>query len=102
MKDIQQEVDEWINLYKVGYFPVFEQIARLTEEVGELSREISHRYGLKKKKETEDIADLEGELGDVLFTLTCIANALNLDMKRGFDATMNKLKTRDKDRWEKK
>ncbi len=70
--------------------------------MGELSREISHRYGLKKKKETEDSRDVEEELGDVLFTLACIANALNLDMQRGFDATMDKIKTRDKDRWEKK
>ena len=38
----------------------------------------------------------------VIFTLACLANSLNLDLDRDFEAMMNKIKSRDKDRWEKK
>lgn len=102
MKEVQQKVDAWVQQYKIGYFEPFECIARISEEVGELSREVSHRYGAKKKKDTEDKADLEEELGDVIFSLTCLANSLDLDMDRGFEKVMGKLNSRDKDRWEKK
>ncbi len=102
MKDIQRSVDMWVRQCKIGYFEPLECIARIAEEVGELSREVSHRYGSKKRKDTDDTADLEEELGDVIFSLTCLANSLNLDMDRGFKHVMNKLNTRDKDRWERK
>ena len=102
MKKIQKEVDEWVNQHKIGYFKPLEIIARLTEETGELAREVNHRFGPKKKKNTEDKKEIEDEIGDIIFTLTCLSNSLDLDMDRGFESVMNKLNTRDKDRWEKK
>jgi NTP pyrophosphatase (non-canonical NTP hydrolase) len=102
MKEIQKEVDEWVQQYKIGYFKPLEILARLTEEVGELAREINHRFGPKKKKDTEDVKEIEDELSDIIFTLTCLANSLDLDMDRGFKKVMDKYNTRDKDRWEKK
>lgn len=53
MSDLQIEVDTYINQFKEGYFPPMELLARLTEELGELSREVQHKYGTKKKKHTE-------------------------------------------------
>lgn len=47
---MQQEVDEYIQQFKVGYFSPLAQLARLTEEVGELAREVNHAYGEKSKK----------------------------------------------------
>ncbi len=47
---MQQEVDEYIQQFKVGYFSPLAQLARLTEEVGELAREVNHTYGEKSKK----------------------------------------------------
>ena len=38
---MQQEVDEYIQQFKVGYFSPLAQLARLTEEVGELAREVN-------------------------------------------------------------
>lgn len=101
LKEIQKRVDEWINQYKIGYFQPLEILARLTEESGEVARELNHLYGPKKKKSTEDKADLEEELGDILFTITCLANSENLDLDRAFDKVMDKCYGRDKDRWEK-
>ncbi len=102
MKEYQKQVDNWINQYKIGYFKPLEILARLTEETGELAREINHRYGPKKKKETEDIKEIEDEIADIIFTLTCLSNSLNLDMDRGFKSVMDKCYGRDKDRFEKK
>lgn len=50
MKDMQIEVDDYINQFKTGYFSPLANLARLSEEVGELSREINHFYGEKRKK----------------------------------------------------
>lgn len=102
MKKIQKEVADWVQQYKIGYFKPLEIMLRLTEETGELAREINHRFGPKKKKDTEDIKEIEDEIADIIFTLTCLSNSLNLDMDRGFKSIMDKLNNRDKDRWEKK
>lgn len=102
MNDKQKEVDAWIKQYKIGYFKPLEILARLTEEVGELARELNHRYGPKKKKDSEGKKELEDEIGDVIFTLICLANSLGLDLDKGFKHSMDKCYGRDKDRWEKK
>lgn len=102
MKDYQKQVDDWVKQYKIGYFKPFEIMARLTEETGEVAREISHRFGPKKKKEVEDKVELEEEIADVIFTLCCLANSLDLDIDRGFKKVMDKCYGRDRDRWEKK
>ena len=102
MKDYQKQVDDWVKQYKIGYFQPLEILARLTEETGELARELNHRFGPKKKKLAEDINDIEEETADIIFTLICLANSLHLDLDKGFKRVMNKCYGRDKDRWEKK
>ncbi|WP_432718134.1 nucleotide pyrophosphohydrolase [Staphylococcus equorum] len=102
MKNMQTEVDDYIGQFKTGYFSPLANLARLTEEVGELAREINHYHGEKKKKETEDENTIKAELGDNLFVLLCIANSLDIDMTESFDETMKKCNTRDKDRFERK
>lgn len=102
MKNMQTEVDDYIGQFKTGYFSPLANLARLTEEVGELAREINHYHGEKKKKETEDENTIIAELGDNLFVLLCIANSLDIDMTESFDETMKKFNTRDKDRFERK
>lgn len=102
MKRIQKQVDDWINQYKLGYFKPLEILARLTEEVGELARELNHRYSPKKKKPSEETKEIADEISDVIFTLTCLANSLNIDMDKAFKKTMDKYYGRDKDRFERK
>ncbi len=102
MTEYQKQVDEWVSQYKIGYFKPLEILARLTEETGELAREINHRFGPKKKKNTEDKKEMEEEIADIIFTLACLANSLDLDIDRGFREVMKKCYSRDKDRWEKK
>ena len=102
LQELQKEVDIWISGYKIGYFKPLEIMARLTEETGELARELNHRYGPKIKKSTEDKIDMEDEAADMIFTLICLANSLNLDLDAGFKRAMNKCYGRDVNRWEKK
>ena len=102
MKEMQNEVDTYIGQFKEGYFSPLAMMARLTEEMGELAREINHTYGEKPKKSTEKEKLIEEELGDVLFVMICLANSLNIDLEKAHDMVMNKFNTRDKDRWTRK
>lgn len=102
MTQMQKEVDDYISQFKAGYFSPLANLARLTEEVGELSREINHHYGEKKKKDTEEDNTIKAELGDNLFVLLCIANSLGIDMTESFDETMQKFNTRDYNRFQRK
>jgi NTP pyrophosphatase (non-canonical NTP hydrolase) len=99
---IQKQVHEWASQYEVPYWEPQFQALRLTEEVGELAREINHLYGPKPKKPTEDTKELGGELGDILFTVICISNAQEIDLDEAWKATMDKYYTRDKDRYARK
>ena len=45
---MQQSADEWIQKHTPGYFQPLQMIARLTEELEELSRAVSHRFGEKR------------------------------------------------------
>lgn len=99
MKELQAEVHAYISQFKEGYFSPLAMMARLTEELGELAREVNHFYGEKPKKTTEDEKTIEEELGDLLFVLTCFANSLNIDMEQAHNRVMTKFNTRDKDRW---
>lgn len=99
MAELQREVDEYIGQFKEGYFSPLALTARLTEELGELAREVNHYYGEKPKKQSEAPNTVEEELGDLLFVVICLANSLHIDLTESFDGVMNKFKTRDKDRW---
>jgi NTP pyrophosphatase (non-canonical NTP hydrolase) len=89
LKELQVKVDDWIREHGVRYFNELTNMAVLTEEVGEVARIISRRYGEQSEKESDKNKDLSDELADVLFVLICIANqtGINLDdaMKKNFD-----------------
>ncbi len=101
-KEIQNRVDDWIDQYTTGYWKPLEVLARLTEETGELAREVNHRFGPKQKKIGEDNKELGDEMADIIFTLTCLANSLGVDLEDAFNCMMDKLEERDGDRWKKK
>jgi len=102
LREAQQTVDRWIGQYKEGYFPPLTNLARLTEEVGELARELSHRFGEKTKKPGEADGSVAMELADILFVVFCLANSQGIDMDAAFAEMMRKVTSRDADRWTKK
>lgn len=99
LQDIQSEVDTYISQFKEGYFSPLSMLARLTEELGELAREVNHFYGEKPKKHDESPKTIEEELGDLLFVIVCFANSLHINLEEAHDYVMKKFNTRDKDRW---
>lgn len=102
MKDMQQQVDDWVQQYKVPYWEPHEILARLMEEVGELAREINHEFGPKKKKSARSLNSIKDELGDIVFTICCMANSLEIDLDQSFNNTIEKYNKRDKNRFEKR
>jgi len=99
---VQKEVDDWISQFEEGYFPPLTNMARLSEEVGELAREINHRFGQKTKKKDEPEGDLAIEMADILFVIICMANREGIDLQEAFDRMMAKVEHRDTTRWTKK
>ena len=98
----QKMVDNWINQFEEGYWPPLSMLASLTEEIGELAREINNRERVKKKKETEPSVDIGLELADVLFSLICLANHYGVDLESKFREVMKKYSSRDMNRWTRK
>lgn len=100
--EAQAAVDQWIGQFEEGYWPPLSNLARLTEEVGELARELNHRYGHKPKKPGEAEQDIGIELADILFVLIAIANEQKIDLSASFDKVMEKYRVRDGQRWTKR
>jgi NTP pyrophosphatase (non-canonical NTP hydrolase) len=98
----QQRVDAWISQFEEGYFHPLTNMARLAEEVGELAREVNHRFGEKTKKPEEPEGDLAMEMADILFVLICMANREGIDLDAAFQRMMEKVETRDETRWTKR
>ena len=73
-------------------------MAQLTEEVGEVARIISRKYGEQTSKKGEKVEDLGEELADVLFVLLCLANQTGVDLEKSFNEKMKKKSKRDKTR----
>ena len=102
LKDAQLRVDTWISQFEEGYFHPLTNMARLSEEVGELAREVNHRFGQKTKKPDEAEGDMGMEMADILFVLFCMANREGIDLQEAFERMMGKVETRDDARWTKK
>ena len=101
LQQLQGEVDRYIGQFDEGYFSPFEILAGLMEELGEVSTEIQHLYGTKKKKDKGTEA-LTEELGDFLFHIICLANREGIDLERALINTIHKYETRDQNRWTRK
>ncbi|MBO2531533.1 MAG: nucleotide pyrophosphohydrolase [Planifilum fulgidum] len=99
LRQLQREVDAYIGQFREGYFRPLSMLARMAEEVGELAREVNHRYGEKPKKPGEAEGDIALELADILFIVICFANSMGIDLEEAFDRVMHKYNTRDADRW---
>jgi NTP pyrophosphatase (non-canonical NTP hydrolase) len=96
---LQRDVDQWISQFEEGYWKPLSMLARVSEEVGELARELNHRYGEKPKKAGEPEGDLPMEIADIVFVLLSLANSLEIDMDEAWRRMMEKYRTRDGERW---
>jgi NTP pyrophosphatase (non-canonical NTP hydrolase) len=90
IKEAQEAVDRWINTTGVRYFSELTNMAILTEEVGEVARIMSRKYGDQSFKKGEEDADLADEFADVLWVLICLANQTGVDLTEAFERNMEK------------
>ena len=92
MQDIQEKVNELIKKYNLESSTEIRFID-LVSEIGELGKEIlkGNDYGKKNFSNTDNI---ESEVGDVFFSLICVANDLNIDLTKALDKVLNKYENR--------
>ena len=91
MNELQKKVDGLIQM-QGGYWPPFQMLAALIEEVGELADSMLAFEGVKGEG---DIKKVEEELGDVLYALLCIANYYGMDALAALEKTIAKYAERD-------
>ena len=98
IKELQNNIDEWIKNYGVRYFSELTNTALLMEEAGEVARIIARLYGEQSIKETSgeiNLNKLADELADVLFVVVCLANQTNIDLTKAINKNLNKKRERD-------
>lgn len=98
ISEAQQQVDKWIQTTGVRYFSELTNMAILTEEVGEVARIMSRKYGEQSFKESDKDKDLADEMADVLWVLICLANQTGVDLTDALEKNFEKKNIRDKDR----
>ena len=98
IEEAQKKVDDWITTTGVRYFSELTNMAILTEEVGEVARIISRKYGDQSFKESEKDIDLADEFADVLWVLLCLANQTGISLTEAFEKNMEKKTRRDSNR----
>ena len=99
LREVQQLIDGWMRQRQWGYWEPLSQLARMTEELGELARIVNHLYGQKPKKLDEAQQELGLEMADLLYTLICLANSQGVDLQDALERTLEKYGTRDAERY---
>jgi NTP pyrophosphatase (non-canonical NTP hydrolase) len=96
---LQADVNAWIQAVGGGYWSPHANLARIAEEVGELSRLINHLYGPKPKKPDEALQELGEELADIVFAIVCLANSQDIDLEASLEVVLDKVWRRDRHRY---
>ncbi|HYS28465.1 MAG TPA: nucleotide pyrophosphohydrolase [Candidatus Limnocylindria bacterium] len=89
----QQEVDQWLRR-RGTYWQPLSQFVRLVEEVGELGRELNHRFGDKPRASKDEPGSVSEELGDILFIVLLLANTLDVDLEAAMVSVLAKYDAR--------
>jgi len=92
--EIQSTIDNWIRNHG-DYWPPLSMLSAVMEELGELAREINCQEKFKPKKLHHSKSKLEEELGDLQFSIVCIANYYKIDLVDVLMKTMKKYFKRD-------
>lgn len=98
IQEAQETVDQWIKTTGIRYFNELTNTAILMEEVGEVARIMSRKYGEQSFKKSDEAVDLGDEMADVLFVLICLANQTGIDLTAAMEKNLAKKSVRDAER----
>ncbi len=98
LKELQQQVNDWILNIGQGYYSELTNLGILMEEVGELSRVMVRKFGDQSSKKSDLDFALEDEMADVLWVLVCLANQTGIDIEQAIAKNMEKKTNRDRER----
>lgn len=92
VETLQKLVAEMVKRHNLETTPELRYVD-LTSEVGEMGKELlkGTDYGKSEFKKTDN---LESEIGDTLFSLTCIANSLDINLQTALLNVMKKYQKR--------
>ncbi len=93
LNEIQEKVDLWIKNHG-DYWSPLSMLSAIMEEVGEVAREINNLEGFKPIKKGKK-ADLVEELGDLLFSIICLANYYDIELNDAVLKSIEKFSERD-------
>jgi NTP pyrophosphatase (non-canonical NTP hydrolase) len=99
LRQAQSLIDSWMRQRGWEYWQPLSQLARMTEELGELARIVNHLYGEKPKKGDEAQQELGLEMADLLYTMICLANSQGIDLQNALEEVLEKYDTRDAERY---
>jgi|AntRauTorcE11897_2_1112592.scaffolds.fasta_scaffold00141_20 NTP pyrophosphatase (non-canonical NTP hydrolase) len=104
LTDYQKQIDDFLENenYDPKYWSPTEITTNLVEELGEIARLINRLHGPKTPKAGDTDAELEHELGDLLFAVATLANSLDMNLDNAIIYAINKAQTRDLDRFPRK
>ena len=92
LSSIQRRTAEFVKEYELEA-PVHARTLDLTSEVGELAKEALKGTGYGRE-EFDLPRGWEDELGDVLFSLVCLANSTGVELDGALDSALNKYRGR--------
>ena len=91
-KRIQKQVAAFVKANRMET-DVSHRVLDLVSEVGEVAKEVlkSTKYGTSGFKSGENWSS---ELGDVMFSLTCVANSTGVDLEKALTEVLEKYRER--------
>lgn len=90
--EIQREIERFINEKGLDS-TLYVRVIDLVSEVGEMAKEVlkGSEYGKRTFKSNEN---LESEMGDILFSLICLANITDINLEDSLKKVLNKYEKR--------
>lgn len=77
-----------------------ERVLKINEEFGELCDEILKKFGSQRKEKMEIQNEISHEVADVLICVLLLADSLGVDVEKGLDEKIEKIKKRFEEDWD--
>ena len=93
--EMQKQIAEFVERHELNTGITY-RLLDLVSEIGEVSKELlkATEYGQSEFRPGETHEKWEEELGDVLFSLICVANATGVDLEQALMKVLTKYRKR--------